>query len=74
MEMPALSDDAGAARILDRTGNPLAVLATTAVRTDADGARWRTVQITLAPLAPADYVVNVTAGPENAWVAFRVMP
>jgi len=31
-------------------------------------------QITLAPLAPADYVVNVMAEPENAWVAFRVMP
>ena len=74
MEMPALSDDAGTARILDRTGSPLVVPAPTAIRTDADGARWRTVQMTLAPLAPADYVVSVTAGPENAWVAFRVMP
>jgi len=74
MEMPALSDDAGTARILDRTGRPLAVPATTAMRTDPDGTRWRTVQMTLAPLAPADYVVSVTAGPENAWVAFRVLP
>ena len=57
-----------------RASSPLAVPATTAVRTDADGARWRTVQITLAPLAPADYVVGVTAGPENAWVAFRLLP
>ncbi|HEX5108621.1 MAG TPA: VWA domain-containing protein [Vicinamibacterales bacterium] len=74
MEIPALSDNAGTARILDRAGNPLAVPATTAVRTDSDGTRWRTVQITLAPLAPADYVVSVTAGTENALVAIRVLP
>ena len=74
LELPAPSGDAGVARLLDRMGKALAIPATTAIRDDADGTRWRTTQIALAPLAPGDYVIEVVAGTEKALTAFRVLP
>ena len=48
------------ARLLDRTGQPLAVPVTTGERTDArTGQRWLTADVVLAPLGAADYVVEV---------------
>ena len=44
------------------TGKPLAVPVTAAVRDDADGSRWHTAQLALAPLAPGDYVIEMAAG------------
>jgi hypothetical protein len=38
------------------------------------GARWRTAQLALAPLAPGDYVIEQTAGGETTMTAFRVLP
>ena len=55
------------ARLLDRTGKPLAVPVTAAVRDDADGSRWATAQLALAPLAPADYAIEITVGAGGAW-------
>jgi hypothetical protein len=63
--------------LLDRNGNKTAVPVTTADRTDAaSGQRWLTADITLAPLGPGDYVVEltVTQGTEQkrTLVAIRV--
>ena len=74
VEIPAAGSGAPAARLLDRNGKELAVPVTAAVREDADGSRWHTAQLALAPLAPADYVIEVTAGSKKTIAAFRVVP
>ena len=65
VESPASLAAGIAARLLGRTGTPLNVPVTATIRDDADGTRWRRVEITLAPLAPGDYIVETTAGPER---------
>jgi VWFA-related protein len=62
------------ARLLGRTGQALNVPVTATIRNDADGTRWRRVEITLAPLAPGEYIVETTAGAERTLTAFRVVP
>jgi hypothetical protein len=74
VEIPTLSNQAVTARLLDRTGKPLAVPVTTAVRDDIDGSRWVTAQLALAPLAPADYAIEIAAGDRRMISAFRVVP
>jgi VWFA-related protein len=74
VEIPADSADAVTARLLDRTGKPLAVPVTAGVRDEADGSRWQTAQIALAPLAPGDYVIEITSGDRKSISAFRVVP
>ena len=50
----------GSGRLLDRTGQALAVPVTLGERTDdATGQRWITADLTLAPLAPADYAIEI---------------
>ena len=44
-----------------------------AIRDDADGSRWQTAQLALAPLAPADYVIEIAAGSRRTLAAFRVV-
>ncbi len=65
VEIPTQSSDPVTARLLDRTGKPLAVPVTAAVRDDADGSRWVTAQLALAPLAPADYAIEITRRPAD---------
>jgi VWFA-related protein len=74
IEVPTISADAGAAQLLNRVGQVLPIPLTTAIREDADGSRWRTAQLVLAPLAPGDYVVEQTAGSDTTLTAFRVLP
>ena len=83
VELPEVSGDSSAARLLDRTGKPLPVPVSSAVRSDADGTRWRTAQLTLAPLAPGDYLIEIVTGQAGQagqadrlrkLVAFRVVP
>lgn len=74
VEIPTASSDQPAARLLDRNGQLLAVPVTAAVRDDADGSRWHTAQLALAPLAPADYIIELTAGSNKSIAAFRVVP
>ena len=62
VEIPIAVAGPVTARLLDRTGKPLAVPVTAAVRDDADGSRWPTAQLALAPLAPGDYVIELTVG------------
>ena len=73
VEIPTASSDPPTARLLDRNGQLLAVPVTAAVRDDADGSRWHTAQLGLAPLAPADYVIELTAGSKKTITAFRVV-
>jgi hypothetical protein len=73
VEVPTTVDVVGA-RLLDRTGKPLAVPVAAASRTDADGVRWATGELLLAPLAPADYVVEISVNGMRTMAAFRVVP
>jgi hypothetical protein len=73
VEVPSAADVAGA-RLLDRVGKPLAIPVAAASRTDAEGTRWATAELALAPLAPGDYVVEVSATGTRTMAAFRVVP
>jgi hypothetical protein len=78
VEMPLGAAGEVSARLLDRTGKPLPVPVASSVRDDADGSRWQTARLTLAPLAPADYLIEITragrAGDAGrVLVAFRVI-
>jgi hypothetical protein len=73
VEIPTQSTDPVTARLLDRTGKPLAVPVTAAVRDDADGSRWVTAQLALNPLAPADYAIEISSGDKRMISAFRVV-
>jgi VWFA-related protein len=73
VEVPSAAD-VTTARQLDRTGKPLgAVPVTASTRTDADGTRWATGELLLAPLGPGDYVVEVVAGDTRTLAAFRIV-
>jgi VWFA-related protein len=74
VEIPIASADPTTARLLDRTGKPLAVPVATAVRDDPDGSRWVTAQVGLSPLAPGDYAIEITRGERRMIAAFRVVP
>jgi VWFA-related protein len=74
VEIPIAAAEPLTARLLDRTGKPLAVPVTAAVRDDADGSRWATAQLALAPLAPADYAIELSSGDRRMISAFRVVP
>jgi VWFA-related protein len=64
-----------AARLLDRSGNPLAIPVQVSARPDASGAfQWIVVDASLAPLAPADYAIEVTQGTDKQLTGFRVVP
>jgi VWFA-related protein len=77
VEVPSISP-AVSARLLDRTGKALAVPLTAAVREDADGSRWQTAELALAPLAVGDYVIELAGGAggerKRTLVAFRIVP
>src|SRR6266853_276763 len=73
VEVPSTADTA-TGRLLDRTGKLLAVPVTATTRSEGDGRRWATAELSLAPLAPADYVVEVVAGDTRMMAAFRVVP
>ena len=64
------------ARLLDKTGQPISIPVTTGERTDA-AQRWLTADATLAPLAPGDYVIEVTVkapqGEQRSITAIRVV-
>ena len=71
VEVPSATRATGA-RLLDRTGKPTPVPVASATRNDADGSRWATAELALAPLAPGDYVIEVMADPTRTLVAFRL--
>ena len=72
--MPTTSTDAGTAQLLNRVGQAMPIPVAAAIRDDADGSRWRTAQLALAPLAAGDYVLEQSAGAEKTLTAFRILP
>ena len=74
VEIPTSTSEPVTARLLDRTGRPLGVPVTAGVRDDADGSRWMTAQLALAPLAPGDYAIEIAAAERRMTAAFRVVP
>ena len=74
VEAPSADVSALTARLLDRSGNAMPIPVAAALRTDADGSRWQSAEVALAPLAPGDYVVELSAGNSRTLAAFRVVP
>jgi VWFA-related protein len=78
VDVPAASSVQPAIRLLDRTGKPLAIPVAIAARDDGDGSRWYSGEVALAPLAPGDYVIEVSTesggDARRTLVAFRVIP
>ncbi|HTL01529.1 MAG TPA: VWA domain-containing protein [Vicinamibacterales bacterium] len=72
--VPASSTAAVTARLLDRTGKPMAIPVTAAIRDEADGSHWRAAELALAPLAPGDYLIELSAEGERTLSAVRVLP
>jgi VWFA-related protein len=60
LEVPAPEATAASARLLDRNGVEVPVPVAAATHDDPDGTRWATAQLALVPLAPGDYVIEVT--------------
>jgi hypothetical protein len=83
VEVPATSPGPVRARLLDRTGKPLAAIpVAAAMRADADGLQWERAQLSLVPLGIGDYVIELTttaggtgpAGETRTLAAFRIVP
>jgi VWFA-related protein len=79
LEVPRSRLDAEtAARLVGRDGQPLTVPMVVSERTDDTDGRLLVVDVTLAPLAPGEYAVDITAmqenRQENASYAFRIVP
>jgi hypothetical protein len=74
---PVKSACTGSIRLLDRRGNPLPMPLTLDQRQEA-GLTFLTGEIVLAPLAQADYLIEVTVRSvgreERCFVAFRIVP
>ncbi len=67
VEVPVPQDaTAGAARLLDRTGKPVALPVAVTERAGDSGQRWIAAEVTLAPLGAGDYVVEVSFSASGA--------
>jgi hypothetical protein len=60
-------------RLLDRTGKPIPLPVAVAGREDPNGMRWHTAQLSLAPLAAGDYVIEIAEQAKRQMLAFRVV-
>jgi len=47
---------------------------TSSVRNDPDGSRWQSAELVLAPLAPGDYLLELSSGATRTLAPFRVIP
>jgi hypothetical protein len=78
VDLPTLDSGPVTARLLDRTGKLVPIPLTASIRDDADGSRWQTTELALAPLAAGDYLIELasTASSEGkrTLVAFRIVP
>ncbi|HEY3159403.1 MAG TPA: VWA domain-containing protein [Vicinamibacterales bacterium] len=74
VDVPTPAAGAVTARVLDRNGNALPIPVTATVRDDPDGSRWQSAEVSLAPLAPADYLLELASPASRTLLAFRVIP
>ncbi len=77
LEVPLLGagEAAVTGRMLTREGDPLPLVVTMSERTDpATGVRWAVGDVTLAPLAQGEYVVEFLAGSEVTAYGLRIIP
>jgi VWFA-related protein len=74
VDVPAAAATAVTGRLLDRTGNAMAIPVTATIRDDPDGSRWQSAEVSLAPLAPGDYLIELTSGSDRTLAAFRIVP
>ena len=77
LDVPILTEGAVIAkgRVLTREGQPLPLQVTTSERTDdKSGARYLVAEVTLAPLAQGDFVLELTSGKDSATYGFRIVP
>jgi VWFA-related protein len=71
-EAPLAAGAAGpAGRLLDQAGNPMPVPVDVRLRDDG-ASRWAVATFPLAPLSPADYVLELSTGAARRYVALRV--
>jgi hypothetical protein len=62
-------------RVLTREGQPLPLQVVTSERKDEQSAaRYVVADVTLAPLAQGDFVLELAAGKESATYGFRIVP
>ncbi len=78
IDVPVTSaSDSASARLLDRKGQPLPIPVTTGQRED-NGVQYATAEVTIAPLAPGDYLVELSVKrgnrTEKLVAALRVIP
>ena len=74
VDVPMPSAEMVTARLLDRNGNAMAIPVTAATRDDADGSRWQSAEVALAPLGAGDYLLELATATGRTLVAFRVIP
>jgi hypothetical protein len=75
LESATALEESPSARVLDRAGNPIAMPVQLSSRNDATaGTRWIVADVTLAPLAPGDYAVEITLGDARQVTGFRLVP
>jgi hypothetical protein len=77
VEAPILVDGAVTAtgRVLTREGQPLPLQVTTSERTDEKtSARYLVGEVALAPLAQADFILEIQAGSQSVTYGFRIIP
>jgi VWFA-related protein len=72
LELATVAGGNTAARLLDKVGKPLQVPVTMSERADPAGFTWIVADVTLSPLAPGDYAIEVTQGEARQVTAFRV--
>ena len=75
LELATTVTESAAARVLDRTGSAISLPVEITERQDPSMAfTWIVIDLALAPLAAADYAVEVTQAESKQLTAFRVVP
>jgi len=77
VDLPLDATQPPVAEVLDRTGKTIQVPVKTSVRTE-NGIAWASAEVTLAPLAPGDYLIRIKAETngtsQEVITGFRLVP
>jgi VWFA-related protein len=75
VEHAAPAEGPATARMLDAAGKPMAVPVQVSERPDPSGNfRWLVADVTLAPLAPGEYAIEVAVGDLTVRTPFQIVP